>query len=94
MDLSQGHLQESGQTEDRVCWEGRATAPKQHCCQSPGQTMGWSCVDTGAMASDKWVQRQALRSEAGGQAEGTAKGPEGAVVEGMKDWPRRCAEEQ
>lgn len=52
-------------------------------------------MDTGAMASDEWVQRQALRSEAGGQAKGTAKGPEGgAVAEGMKDWPRRCAGEQ
>lgn len=46
------------------------------------------------MASDEWVQRQALRSVAGGQAKGTAKGPEGAVAEGMKDWPRRCAGEQ
>lgn len=46
------------------------------------------------MASDEWVQRQALRSEAGRQAKGTAKGPEGAVAEGMKDWPRRSAGEQ
>lgn len=52
---------------------------------------------------EPWIQKpqpqmngprdKALRPEAGGQAE-HSKGPEGAVVEGMKDWPGRCAGEQ
>lgn len=77
MDLSQGHLQE--------CWSDRGQrllGRKGH--SSKTALLSESRADDGL---ELWIQEpqpqmngprdKALRPEAGGQAEGTAKGPEG-----------------